>query len=130
MKHWNQLETNLRSWTPRAPSPKLKARLFGTEAVETSSSASGERTFSWQWFAPSTVLVLLATFLLGHQGGMLGLTSASSPAVIATAENDLSAYYVPARHSGNNNIPVVGLEWTNGSVALSGTQGSTLRPNH
>ena len=94
------------------------------------SSASDERKFSWQWFAPSTVLVLLTTFLLGHQGGMLGLTSTSSPAVIANAENDLSAYYVPARHSGNNNIPVVGLEWTNGSVALSGTQGSTIRPNH
>jgi hypothetical protein len=71
--------------------------------------------------------VLLTTFLLGHQGGMLGLNSTASPAVIANPESDLSAYYVPARHSGNNNIPVVGLEWTNGSVALSG---ATIRPHH
>ncbi len=119
------METNLRSWTPRAPSPKLKDRLFRSETVETEiAPPPEERPFSWQWFAPSTVLVLLTTFLLGHQGGMLGLSSTASPAVIANAalEKDnggLSAYYLPARHSENNMV-VVGVEWTNGSIAFSG----------
>lgn len=120
----------MRSWTPRTPSPRLKARLFGSDATEGETSSPPARTFSWQWLAPSTVLVLLATFLFGHQGGMLGLNSTASPTVLADSNNDLSAYYVPARHSGNNNIPVVGLEWTNGSVALGGIHDSTGRLQH
>jgi hypothetical protein len=124
----------MRSWTPRGPSPNLKARLFGSTATDSETSSATHspegRAFSWQWLAPSTVLVLLSAFLLGHQGAMLGLNSTSSPAVLASPETDLSAYYVPERHSGNNNIPVVGLEWTNGSVALSGVSRSTPGAHH
>lgn len=81
--------------------------------------------FSWQWFAPSMALVLITTFLLGHQSGVLGLNSASSPTLFATAalsHPDLAAYYISARHS-ENNTPVVGVEGTNGAYAMN--RGST-----
>jgi hypothetical protein len=135
MSNWNQLETTLRSWTPRAPSPKLKARLFG--ATETAAAgvpgsvnaaAADEPPFSWQWFAPSMALVLIATFLLGHQSGVLGLSSVTSPGLIATAalgQPDLSTYYIAARHS-ENNMPVVGVEGTNRSFAMSGAPTNQL----
>jgi hypothetical protein len=79
-------------------------------------------SFSWQWFAPSMALVLITTFLLGHQSGVLGLSSVTSPGLMATAalgKPDLSTYYIAERHS-ENNMPVVGVEGTNGSFAMSG----------
>jgi hypothetical protein len=131
MNDLNPLEAQLRSWTPRAPSPKLKARLFGhPAATATAAAAASDRAaasiasvpFSWQWFAPSTAAVLIATFLLSHQSGVLaGLTSAVPPGLFATAalsEPMFSTYYVSARHS-ENNTPVVGLEWTNGAHSLA-----------
>lgn len=71
----------------------------------------------------------MATFLLGHQSGMLaGLSSVTSPGLIATAalsQPNLSTYYVSVRHS-ENNTPLVGLEWTNGAFALMGASTNHL----
>src|ERR1041385_1407703 len=128
MNDWNQLETQLRTWTPRAPSRKIKASLFAprgphrgdASAIDAKSDTNVSNDgppFSWQWFAPSMALVIITAFLLPHQSAVLaGLSSTPSPAVIAEAalsEPGLSTYYVSTRHS-ENNMPVVGLEWTNG----------------
>jgi hypothetical protein len=101
-----------------------------TDGALGSGLAGDAPPFSWQWFAPSTVLVLLATFLLGHHSGVLGLTSAATPGIIATAAlraPEFSTYYVSARHS-ENNTPVVGVEWTNRTLALRGAPTNQL--NH
>jgi len=96
--------------------------------------AGEDLPFSWQWLAPSTALVLVATFLLGHHSGVLGLSSVTSPALFAAAAlgqpgqpspPDLSPYYISARHS-ENNTPVVGVEGTNGSFAMGGAPTNQL----
>jgi hypothetical protein len=67
-------------------------------------------------------LVCLGLFLASQQHGMLaGIHPASSPTLFTAAtleQPNLSTYYVSARHS-ENNTPMVGLEWTNGSFGLS-----------
>jgi hypothetical protein len=118
MSNWNQLENELRSWTPRAPSPDLKARLFGARSTlaEAGAATSGValRPFTWNWLAPSMALVCLGMLLTSQQHGMLHGTHGSD----ALYQPDLSTYYVSVRHS-ENNTPMAGLEWTNHGVALS-----------
>jgi len=68
-------------------------------------------------------LVFIATLLLGHQSGVFGLSSVTSPGLIAAASldhPDLATYYYSARHS-ENNTPVVGVEGTNRYLSVGGT---------
>ena len=124
MSHWNLTEKQLRSWTPRTPSPKLKAALFGQAqptAHSEGNAASAARTrFTppWQWLAPAMALFLFGVFL---SGGHAGLHPAPVPSLLATAslkQPEFSTYYASVRHSENNALRNT-FEWTNGNGSLS-----------
>ncbi len=87
--------------------------------------------FSWQWLAPSMALALIAAFVLGPQGGALGLSSTYEPGVFAAAaaldrvdpHPDLATYYISARHSANN-TPVAEVKGTNRAFGVGAMGGS------
>src|SRR6266542_7019618 len=126
MSHWNPLEKQLRCWTPRAPSPSLKARLFGglpsgEGAAKASKSGrqaatSREHRAAWHWLAPAMAVFVLGLGVFGnHTGALPHLEAAPSPGLLATAaltQPDWSAYYASVRHSENNALRNT-LEWTN-----------------
>src|SRR5262245_40005874 len=116
MNHWNLLEKQLRSWTPRTPSPRLKTRLFGSTAagpqreaapktVKPRATRSGAG--AWQWLAPSMAVFMLGLFLSVHGGFLHHLHGAPSTSLLATASltrPEYSTYYASAQHSENNTL--------------------------
>ena len=52
----NQLESQLQSWTPRRPSPKIARRLFG--ALEKPSLGLARRAWAWNWLSPMAACAL------------------------------------------------------------------------
>jgi hypothetical protein len=135
MSHLNPLEKQLRSWTPRAPSPSLKARLFeqplqeqeiaGAAGRSHEASRESSRSFnpnSWHWLAPAMAVFVLGVFAFGnHSGGLHQLNGESARNLLATAalsQPDMATYYVSVRHSGNNSLQST-FEWTNGSHSLT-----------
>src|SRR5262245_22184256 len=118
MSHWNLLEKQLRCWTPRAPSPNLKARLFGERRSPesaakpsratvraTTSSERDSRAAAWHWLAPAMAVFVLGLIVFGnHSGALPQFEAASSPRLLATAaltQPELSAYCASVRHSDN-----------------------------
>ena len=77
MNEMKDLETQLRSWAPRRPSPKLAKRLFAGAAA--SSSANGPPAvtrhesppFRLSWLAPAVAAVLLMCVLFNQRGGSM-----------------------------------------------------------
>lgn len=67
MSHWNALETQLQSWTPRRPSPELKDKIFAAEQEEprreVRSRQCGAPAFSW--LAPAVACCLTLFSLVG-----------------------------------------------------------------
>jgi|GEM_PF-6466742 hypothetical protein len=57
-------EKQLESWTPRAPSARLKHRIFDVPAPAAASGSAAASVqplrFSWSWLAPATGLLALA----------------------------------------------------------------------
>ena len=98
MNNWNELENQLRSWTPRAPSEKVKARLFGAGAAAADARAfAGHPT--WHWLAPAMAMFVLCAFAVGRQPGVLAQFSMREP------ERD--------SHYANNSVQVTTFNWTN-----------------
>jgi hypothetical protein len=62
MNEPTQLETQLRSWTPRRPSPELRERIFSVEAAPQKSRIPLR---SWNWLAPATVCALSLMVVFG-----------------------------------------------------------------
>ena len=60
MNPWNYLEKELRSWTPRNPSPSVKARLFGEAEV-----AEPQSRLTLNWLAPAAACMLLLFVTFG-----------------------------------------------------------------
>jgi len=127
------VERQLRSWTPRGPSPKLKARLFAPSlqpsasasvAVDGSNEHPGNGT-TWHWLSPAMAVFFLGVFLYGNEAGLLhqfhaspapSLTSTAAAAVLSQPE--YATYYASVRHSENNALRNT-FEWTNGSSSLT-----------
>ena len=120
MNNWDPLETQLRSWTPRAPSAKLKARLFETPAPArvTAAAATIHETnpAARHWLAPAMALFLLGAFVFSNgTGGIWQIQPGSSPSLMATAaisEPHLATYFASTHHSDNNTLQAP-FEWTN-----------------
>jgi hypothetical protein len=125
----NLLEKRLHSWTPRAPSVSLEARLF--PQANGSTDRRPHRAGAWHWLTPAMAVFLLGLFLYGNQAGLLHqFHPASSPSLLATAalsRPELSTYYADARHSENNALRNT-FEWTNGNRSLS-TAGPMAQTN-
>lgn len=125
MSPLNPPEKQLLSWTPRAPSASLEARLFGPRRAL--ARAEGlHRPSAWHWLTPAMAVLLLGLFLYGNQAGFLHQfhppPSSSLLATAALSQPEFSAYYADARHSENNALRNT-FEWTNGNSSLS-----TARP--
>ena len=122
MSHWNQLENQLRSWTPRKPLPNLEARLFGQPQAPDAAAAVGRRHHptAWHWLAPAMAVFVFGLFLFGNNGTLHSYDSENYPGVLAPAaltQPDFSTYYASVRHSGNNALRST-FEWTNDSHSL------------
>src|SRR5690348_3639646 len=80
-KQMNLLESQLRSWRLRRPSPKVKRRLFPGAAADDTAS------FSLRWLAPAAACLLLALTIVNqgpalsanasHRQPMMGLISSN-----------------------------------------------------
>src|SRR6266516_4892152 len=114
MNNWNELENQLRSWTPRGPSEKVKARLFGGAAGQAvTTAAAGHPT--WHWLAPAMAVFLFGMFVVGRQPG--GLEPAGS--VLAQFGMSEPAEQARASHCANNSVQVMSFDSTNGSHSLT-----------
>ena len=125
MNDWNPLEKQLRSWTPRAPSPSLKARVFRPIPAEGAASVAEEwslRPGSWPWLAPALAVFLFGMFLSGRNdagldGAVGGLWDGSF-----LGQPHLIAYSTATHHSDANSLPVTTFEstfeWTNEGHSL------------
>jgi len=111
MNDWEDLEKQLRSLTPRRPSPTVKARLFGKP------SARRDRPGLFiSWLAPLTASFLFLFVTLHQASDGLGSRphpEASWPVVAMTLSNLSSAAYLPGSFpNGQNSLPADTFEWT------------------
>jgi hypothetical protein len=110
MSDWNELENQLRSWTPRGPSEKVKQKLFGV--VEAAGPSAIVHPWSghpaWHWFAPVMALFVLCLFLAGshpvNPGGSLEFSM---------SEPERASFYM------NNSVQVTSFDWTNHRHSLT-----------
>ncbi len=125
----SELETLLRSWTPRHPSRGVKSRLFAgggagqdmkcePEVIDASGAVALDPvSFRLGWFAPATISLLLACVLFNHHNSfVLSDTATGGPLVAAALSNQSAAAWLPGsfEHS-QNSLPVDAFEWTNTS---------------
>lgn len=103
----NPLEKQLRSWTPRRPSPSLRRRLFG------GSAPLAHPAGALFWFGPVTACLLFACVVVS-QHSPVGVSSVSRPdALIAVIlSNQSYAAYLPGSFQrAANRLDT--FEWTN-----------------
>lgn len=116
----------LRSWTPRRPSPNLRARIFS--AAPHAGGAVGPEAFlpPWRWWAPAMAMMIAALTLLSGQFSALNFQNGSRASLLATGalnHPDLVAYLPTAGHSEANAWPSASFEWTNQGHLVSYTNG-------
>ena len=117
MNEWNSLENQLRSWTPRSPSPRLKKRLFpeSEQAVAESPCGFDGR---WAWLAPVMGCFLMLMVVSSSHNSQLGYLSAGRTTnwLETVARNQgYAAYIVDGFHSEQNSLQRDPIEWTNGA---------------
>ena len=111
MNDWNDLENQLRFWTPRAPSEGVKARLFGAGGAAADSRAwTGHPTR--HWLAPAMAMFVLGLFIAGRNPGGLGAASGVL-AEFSMGEPQRSSFYV------KNSVQVTTFDWTNRGHSLT-----------
>ena len=121
MNETNHLERQLRSWIPRHPSAKLKARLFAGQAVP-----EGENPwqFSWRHFAPVTGILFLVMVTLSSRNVdsiyFAGSPSESLLAAMALNNQTAASYFTSADSCDRNALPRETFESTNASHSPSG----------
>jgi hypothetical protein len=117
-----ELENQLRSWTPRRPSPRLERGLFGfaAPAALAEEPLPGRRhgTPRFAFLVPATTaLVLLACGWLNQRYGTAEAHSGNSgPLVAMILSNQSAAAYLPASFDHQQNRLANVFEWTNGHV--------------
>ena len=120
MNDWNQLENRLRSWRPRRPSAKLRARLFPQTGQSVTEMLS--RT-ARHWLAPAMAMCLLAMMMLGNSLPRSPYWSPTQPsnllAAVVLHRPELASYYAGTHEYDRNILPKDAFDWTNGSYALT-----------
>jgi hypothetical protein len=117
MKELNDLEKQLRLWTPRRPSKGLEARIFAPEPAP----AVAVPPLRLNWLVPATAALLLMCVLFNQRYGNASFTvSGSGPMVAMILSNQSAAAYLPGSFQGDRNtIPADAFEWTNAHAAAS-----------
>jgi hypothetical protein len=143
MNEMNELEAQLRSWTPRHPSPKLErfwrnlqlsrtARFRREKSVPNPSSAGswgGWPGLSWSTLTrvavPTLACLSLTAAILTQSGQGLVVSHTNQPAMIALAlSNQNFAPYLPGSFQPNaNRLDTFG--WTNGGDSPSSMRSLT-----
>jgi len=129
MNEWNPLETQLRSWTPRRPSARLKPGVFSRAAAVSSHPA-----MIWNWLAPATGCLLLLVLTFGRQGNSWQRLTGpdAGPIVAITLSNQsLAAYFPGSFPHEQNTVPDDTFKWTNNSRSPSSIPSFPLsKTNH
>ena len=122
-----ELETQLRSWAPRRPSPTVEKRLFRPSKPERAPSQ-----VAFGWLAPVTAALLLTCLLLNQHGNPSAAGSTNAPLVAMILSNQSSAAYLPGSFKQEQNIITANtFEWTNGARFTSSIRSlSGLRGKH
>jgi hypothetical protein len=110
----NSLESRMRSWTPRRPSPALEARLFA--------GAPARRRPGWGWLAPVACVFVLALQLAGSGASRSLAPGGLAPAGLAglsLSNHSLTAYAPGWAHSFQNGVSRETFESTNWTTAPS-----------
>jgi hypothetical protein len=121
MKTPKSLEEQMRSWTPRRPSPRVEQELFGTEQKEFFTLRSS-RTISLPWYQTlgaslvGCMVVLLTIVNYTHLGAEQRISIAFPP-----LSNHLSSLAMATAPINTWTAPILG--WTN-----DGAVGSSIRP--
>src|SRR5437879_5820336 len=122
MNDMKELEAQLRSWTPRRPSPAIERKLFraGRRRQHLPSSESAPSAVRFAWLAPVTAALLLACIVLNQHGGPTPVGATNTPMVAMIMSNQSAAAYLPGSfQNGQNIITANSFEWTNGSRSTS-----------
>lgn len=105
----------MRSWIPRRPSDRIKARLFApASAARAAAGITGIETqvgpAAWHWLAPAMAVFCLGMFVAGRTPNVLpGFAGMNASGLVATAAFDdpqLASYSGTAHHSDANYPPV------------------------
>jgi hypothetical protein len=111
MSDWNELENQLRSWTPRGPSEKVKQAIFGTAVVRgagRSHTWAGHPT--WHWLAPVMAMFVLGLFVVGRNPAVFVGTHGVE---FSMGEPERASFYM------NNSVQVTSFDWTNHKHSLT-----------
>jgi hypothetical protein len=113
----NETEAQLRSWSPRRPSPRIEQRLFAREPG--ASPLAGR--FSFQWLAPATAVLMVLCMLFSERNNASPAGRASTKWMVATImSNQSAAPYLPGSFTRDANIlSANSFEWTNASRSPS-----------
>ncbi len=122
----NELETLLRSWAPRCPSPRVKQQIFAAAAVLNVARVFREHAgrlpcFAVRWLAPAMAAMMLMAALVNQRNDTaLSSPARSGPLVAMMMSNQSAAAYLPASFQPEQNrVTPQTFEWTNGSSSTS-----------
>lgn len=130
MSELNHSETPLRSWIPRRPSAKLKARLFPAAEADTWSPAPWSH-----WLAPATACLLLLFVTFSPRNNQLSDLAASSTsnmlATLSLSNHSYAPYQYARFNVDQNAIPSARFEWFTANRPISSNGSITLgKTNH
>lgn len=93
----------MRSWTPRHPSARIKARLF-PKAAAASAEAEMPDPLTWRWLVPATALFIGAVILLAKspRSSFGDPGSYAHTPQFALSNLDFSTYYAAASQNDHN----------------------------
>jgi hypothetical protein len=99
-----QLETQLRAWALRRPSPKLREALFARE------SKAPAPAFSLTWLAPATAALLVMTLLFSQRHAANFITAGQSGPMMAMilSNRNAAALLSGGNQSKENYSSIVG----------------------
>lgn len=119
MKEMNPLEAQLRSWTPRRPSPKIEQRLFAPRHFHFSLARL------MPIFAPTVAcLILTLTGLKQYGQPILPVGGVQAEMIAMSLSNQSFAPYLPGNcQSAANRVAT--FEWTNRGYSKSSVRSFT-----
>jgi hypothetical protein len=109
-------EIQLRSWVPRRPSARLKAKLFSPEAAAPALSPRVHLS----WLVPAaSALFLFGAVLNHHNGQLLPGVSGTNPIVALVSNQSAEAWFPGNLAQTQKPGPSSTFEWTNGRASTS-----------